>query len=418
MGKLVEAPRAVLRRQTISDYRVFTPRLVEEVARLARRLGTLSVLHINSTLSGGGVAELLRSQVPLERSLGIISRWFFISAPRDFFKVTKKLHNLLQGKPGMLAKEEQQTYKRAARDLAGSLRGILRKAASTKTVVILHDPQTLPLINAIPREIPVIVRLHIDLSSPNRRALRFIHPLLRKARYVVISHRAYHLWRDERLKIRVMAPAIDPFTAKNRELSPPRALRILFDNGLNINKPILAQVSRFDPWKDPLGAIKTYGLAKNKIPALQLILAGKYAADDPEGAAIFEAVSKHARGDPDIFLFTEHDDTFINAVQRASDVILQKSLREGFGLTVTEAMWKGKAVVGGKTAGIGLQIRNGKNGFFASSPEEAARAVVHLLRDERLRTKIGKAARETVRREFLFARLMRDHLKLYQEVYE
>jgi trehalose synthase len=227
-----------------------------------------------------------------------------------------------------------------------------------------------------------------------------------------------------RRKIRVFPPAIDPLVAKNTPLNLAMAKNILRSLGVDTNKPLVSQVGRFDPWKDPLGTIRAYQVAKKKIPNLQLALLGLFLArDDPEATRIFSKVKRYIKGDPDVFLFSNPGqigslrvDTFVNAFQTASTIILQKSIREGFGLTCSEAMWKGKAVIGGNVGGIKLQIQDGRNGFLVSNSKEAAKRIVQLIRNPELSEKLGKAAKETVRKKFLMPRLLRDYLKLFREL--
>lgn len=404
-------------------YKALTPRSYRGVVNLSKRLRGIRVFHINSTaaLGGGGVTELLRSQIPLERSLGIDSKWFIIQAEPNFYRITKKIHNLLQGKVGeSLQRKEKELYLQTIREAARDFRELI--AEERPDIIIIHDPQPLPLIECIPSTIPSILRLHIDLSKPHTETFEFLRPLIERYTRVIITSPVYRpAWLPKKKTV-VSMPAIDPFVEKNQAMSRKNACNILQFFNVHTDQPIMSQVSRFDAWKDPLGVIHAYYIAKKKIPDLQLILVGiMFAADDPEAIDILTHVKKHA-SDPDIFVFAYPEDlrgvpndVFINAIQSASDIILQKSLREGFGLTVTEAMWKGNAVIGGKTEGISLQIKNGHNGFLVSSPEEAAQAVVRLCNNKRLRTRIGTAAKKSVKEKFLFSRLIHDHLKLYSQ---
>lgn len=404
-------------------YKKLTPETYQPGLNLAKKIRGKKIIHLNSTQLGGGVSELLRSQVPLERSLGLDSHWFIIKAPLRFFKVTKKIHNLLQGEKGKLTETEKYFYlKWLHSKIASSFKKLISRQKPDITVI--HDPQPLPLIDYVPEKIIPILRLHIDLSLPNQSILKFLQPLIEKYQLVILSHTTYQpSWLSAK-KTRIVMPAINPFTDKNQSMKKSEAERILGLFNINTSQPIVAQVSRFDPWKDPLGALRAYYLAKNKIPDLQLILAGLFQAyDDPQAVEMFAKVKKQAEGDPDVFLFSNprklkeiSNDLFINAVYTASSVIIQKSIREGFGLCVTEAMWKGKTVVGGQTKGIGLQIEDGKNGFLASTPEEAAEYLVRLLENPSLRKKLGQAAHQTVKKKFLMSRLVLDHLKIYAEL--
>ena len=407
--------------QNFGRYKTLTPKAYKLARTAAKKLRGKKVLHINSTAAGGGVAELLKSQVPLEQSLGIKSRWFTINPPAYFFKITKKMHNLLQGKlSDSLSAKEKSAYLGTVKKMLPDFRKLID--SFKPNLVIIHDPQPLPLIEALTAKKPSsILRIHIELSAPNPTAMEFLRPLIQKFNTVIFTNKIYKpLWLAAK-KAKFVMPAIDPFSQKNKKMPLTEAESILALYNINIDKPVVSQISRFDPWKNPMGVINAYYIAKKSIPDLQLVLVGVMeAADDPEAKGLFKKVKKHAEGDPDIFLFSKKSDLlgvpnaiFINALQTANDLVIQKSIREGFGLTVTEAMWKGKAVVGGKTEGIMLQIKNNKNGVVVSSPEEAAEKLIKLIKDRKLRGRLGKVARKTVKKKFLMSRLVLDHLKLY-----
>ncbi len=397
---------------------------VSSLKKLAKPLKGIRVMHINATANGGGVAELLWSEIPMEMALGIKSSWHVIDAPKDFFVATKQMHDLLQGGKGYLNKERENIYLETNREIGQHLSALISK--NRPDVIVLHDPQPLSAIASIPPAIPVISRLHGDLLTPNPQILEFIRPFLLQAKLVVLSSKDYLAsmpWLPKR-RGAIVYPAIDPLSEKNKSMPLDAAQRILEEFSINTGKPLMTQVSRFDPWKDPLGVIKAYYIAKNKIPGLQLILAGLFLAkDDPEAIDIFNEVKKHAKGDKDIFLFADpknigniSNGVFINSIYTASTIVLQKSIREGFGLTMTEAMWKGKAVIAGKTTGALIQIKNKKNGILVSSSEEAARAIVYLVKNEKLRNGIGKNARESVRQRFLMPRFVADNMRLYLKI--
>lgn len=410
----------------IKRYREFDPSLYDRIIAEGKSLEGALILHINATPIGGGVAELLASQVQFERSLGIDSRWYVIEASRDFFQVTKKIHNLLQGKSGAFTEEDASVYIQTNQALGASFEEIMRD--QNRGVIVVHDPQPLPIVSHIPEGCAKLLRLHIDLSTPNPQMVEVLRPFAARFDRIILSSEAYPAslpWLPLS-KTDIIHPAIDPLTEKNRSMNPETARAILEQFGINCTKPIVTQVSRFDPWKDPLGVIQAYYLAKNRLPNLQLILAGVMLAnDDPEAAEIFGHVEKHAAGDPDIHLFKRIDelkevsnDAFVNALYTASDIVLQKSLREGFGLTMTEAMWKGKPIIAGHTAGAAIQIRDGENGILVSSPEEASRAIIDLLENPARALELGKRARESVRKNFLTPRFILDNLLLYQKALE
>ncbi len=410
------------KQRNFDNYSEITPKIFKQAANLSKNLKGKKIIQINSTQLGGGVSELLHSQIPLEQSLGINSQWYIIKAPIRFFKITKKIHNLLQGEPERLGDDERYFYLKWLYDkIAPSFENLLKK--EKPDIILIHDPQPLPLIDYTPKNIIPLLRLHIDLSSPNPSILKFLQPLIEKYKLTILSHSQYKpQWLKEK-KTKIVMPAINPFTDKNKEMGKEEAKKILNLYGICTNQPIVSQVSRFDPFKDPLGALKAYYLAKNKIPNLQLIMAGIFQAyDDPQAIEVFKKVKKQAKEDPDVFLFADpshlkgtSNDIFINAVYTASDVIIQKSIKEGFGLTITEAMWKGKPVIGGQTTGIALQIKDNENGFLVNSPEQAAQYLVKLLKNKPLQKKLGQRAQQTVKNKFLFSRLVLDHLKIYNQ---
>jgi len=419
---LVEATN--LQEKDIKSYSNFNKRCFGSVVELSNKLAGKPIIHINATAHGGGVAEMMMSQVPLERSLGLDSRWFTIKAAPEFFAVTKKIHNLLQGEAGGLTEKEKAVYIETGKALGGSLEKILAKFSSS--IVVIHDPQPMALIKHIPPNFTPILRLHIDISTPNPQALEFFSRYIKEYPSIILSNKAYALvmpWL-QKSKVKIIYPSIDPLTDKNKEMSLEVAWNILEQFGINPTKPLITQVSRFDPWKDPLGVIHAYYIAKNEIPDLQLALAGFIVAqDDPEANTIFKEIEKHAKGDPDIYLFanperlgTISNDVFINALYTASTVLIQKSIREGFGLTMTEAMFKGKPLVAGTTLGALAQIDNNKNGILVSSSEEAAEAIIKLLKNKKMREKIGKAARKSATNKFTILNMLLEHIKLYDKL--
>lgn len=413
-----------LRKLRIQQYRKFDPALYLRLLKLSRKLKGKTVFHINATPNGGGVAEMLRTQIPLERSLGLKSRWFTLQAPPDFFEITKKIHNLLQGGWGELKKSEKKKYLAANLKFAQAL---LKFSKNSSGLFMIHDPQPAALAAALFRGTPAVLRLHLDLTSPDLKVFKFLGLSFPAYRKIVVSNPAFkkafpHALRS---KLAVIPPAIDPFSEKNRPFGLSRARRLLKNFGIDGTRPLFAQVSRFDPWKDPLGVLKIFKIVRQKLPSSQLVLAGFIvAADDPEARRIFEKVKRAAGKIPKVLLFADprelgkiSNDLFINALFTASDAIIQKSKREGFGLTVTEAMWKGKVVVAGRTAGTALQITNGKNGFLVASVPAGAAALLRLVKNKKLRNRLGRQARQSVQKRFLFPRLLLDHLKLYAACY-
>jgi trehalose synthase len=373
---------------------------VERITRKAQRLRGLRAVNISSTFYGGGVAEILSSATLLARSAGIRADWRLIQGSPDFFSVTKKFHNALQGAEINFTDLKKEIYEEV----------ILQNAARMDLdcdFVIVHDPQPLPLINYHRRNCPWIWRCHVDLSHPNPEVWNYLKQYIDQYDAVILSLPEY---AREVIPPQVfIMPAIDPFSVKNAELSERDIKDRLDHYGIPEDLPIIAQISRYDRWKDPEGVIEAFKIARKQVPAT-LVLLGNVATDDPEGQEVFESVLKHK--EERIFILTVEDSALVNALQRRAAVILQKSIREGFGLTVTEAMWKGAVVVGGRCGGIKHQIQDGTNGFLVSSVEEAAEAIVRILKDDSLKETIGKAARETVQQRFLMSRELEQLLDL------
>jgi trehalose synthase len=379
----------------------------------------IKVLHVNSTANGGGVAELLKSQIPMEKGIGIDSHWITMNnLPGDsFFFVTKKIHNLLQGQKGKLTHAEKKHYLLHNKLLFDEFSAIIKKIKPN--VIVIHDPQPLPLIDIIPKNIKTILRIHIDLSVPNKQALQFIKPFILKFDSVIVAHPLYAPKWIPKNKVRIIQPSIDPFNSKNKILSK-KEIAVLIkkykEYNLSQKDKIICQISRFDKWKDPVGVIKAFHIAKKKIPELKLVLIGSVASDDPESAEVFEEVQNYVRRCSNVILFNERDSKFVNLIQSISSVVLQKSLREGFGLTITEAMWKKKVVIGGKTAGIGLQIKNGYNGVLVSSIKQTADQIVELIKKPNLAKKMGEKGKLSVRKKFITPIMVEKHLAVYNSL--
>ena len=366
------------------------------------------MLHINATAYGGGVAEILQNLIPLLRDAGVDAHWAVLDAPPAFYDITKKIHNALQGMKLDLSEAERKLFLDVARENAAQLR--------QADVVLAHDPQAVALRHfAGARGAGWVWRCHIDLTTAYEPVWSFLRPY-------VDEHDA-SIWTmpqfvrpDLRMKrVLIQAPTIDPFSMKNREMPLAEAREVVQAFGVDVERPMLLQVSRFDPWKDPLGVIDAYRLTKKKVHEVQLVMIGSLADDDPEGQEYLDRTRKHAGGDPDVHLLTNLDgvkDREVNAFQRASTVVIQKSLREGFGLVVAEALWKEIPVVAGKVGGIVIQIQDGVSGYLVSSPEACAERSVELLRDPALRKRMAAVGREHVRENFLITRDVRDQLEL------
>ncbi len=374
---------------------------VERIAQKVETLAGLEVQFINSTKQGGGVAEILRSLVPLMNGVGIRAHWTSITGPPSFYDVTKTIHNLLQGLDGELSLDSRKQYEST---VAANAAVIDLKS----DVVVVHDPQPLPLIQHRNGHRRWIWRCHLDLSTPNQTMLDYLLPMVGDYDDAIFTLRNYAM--PAPVPTSFIMPAIDPFTLKNRPLRESEARSRLEQYGIPDDRPIVTQISRFDPWKDPSGLIEACRLARREAD-FTLVLLGNFASDDPEGMRIYEQLQAHQ--DEQTRILVDGDDPLlVNALQSLSDVIVQKSLREGFGLTVTEAMWKGRPVIGGRTAGIGAQIQDGVNGFLVSSIEETAARIVQVLRDPALGETLGSNARRSVRENFLLTRLLEQYLDL------
>ena len=401
------------------DYRpLIDPKLADDLATLAEEMGQLRVLHLNSTATGGGVAEILQSMVPLGNSLGIETERIVINPDSaEFFQVTKKIHNMLQGSQGTLSPNELDIYFNCIQRVADDM----RTTGLAADVWFVHDPQLLPLAKLLPKKESEtwIWICHIDLTTPNKSVLDDLMPLTQYYDQLMFSQTAYvPEGLGDKVPVIIAPPAIDPLTAKNTQMDLLQAQKVVRAMGIDTERPLIAQVSRFDLWKDPWGVIDAYRIAKESVPGLQLALLGlSQATDDPEALQVLKTVADHAGGDPNIHMYFDPSempvsvDEVVNAVQVASEVLIQKSTREGFGLTVTEAMWKGKPVIGGDAGGIRVQINDGVSGFLVSSAEECAQRLVELLQDPSLRVRIGEAAKESVRQRFLLPRLALDYLR-------
>lgn len=394
------------------------PDVAGQIAEAVAHFSDCSVIHVNSTAYGGGVAEIMHSLVPLSNALGIDTQRVVIT-PSDarFFDVTKRIHNMLQGAPGDLSDDEIAIYFGCLDEIADEIDHVGLAA----DVWFMHDPQLLPLGRLLSR-CAAATRLwvvHIDLTQPNPWLLDRLLPLTGAYDTVICSLHDYEPRRlPSGVGLYVAPPAIDPLASKNSEMGPVRAAAIVSSLGIDAARPLVTQVSRFDTWKDPWGVIEAYRLARNSHPRLQLALLGlSQANDDPEGEQVLNSVRDYAQSDPDIHLFFSPvglpatNDEIVNALQTHSQVVMQKSIREGFGLTVSEAMWKGKAVIGGNVGGIRLQIVDGESGYLVDSAEEAGSRMAALLSDPDLRSAVGENARERVRQRFLLPRLLNDYLQ-------
>ncbi|MGE5237498.1 MAG: glycosyltransferase [Chloroflexota bacterium] len=387
---------------TMDDYRPFIgAEAVDRILRKAEKLRDIHVVHINSTYYGGGVAEMLSSLALLFNSVGIKTGWRIIQGSPDFFSITKKMHNALQGARINLSKRKMQIYEDVIYE--NSVRNHLEH-----DIVVIHDPQPLPMIDHYRKRGPWIWRCHIDLSRPDAKLWRYLRGFVEKYDAVIMSLQEYHQ-KLETPQV-FFLPAINPFSIKNRKLSEKEIDERLGHYDIPTDLPLVVQISRFDTWKDPEGVVRAFKIARKEVDCT-LVLLGNVATDDPEGTAVYESLMNCR--EERIIIMSRQDSALVNALQSKAAVVLQKSIREGFGLTVTEAMWKGTPVIGGDVGGIRHQIRDGVNGFLVSSSEDAAKRITQLLKDGKLRREMGRRAKESVSKRFLMPRLLEQYLDLF-----
>jgi trehalose synthase len=395
--------RSTLGLHTLEQYEpLIGAAAVERIAAKADRVRTMRVAHISSTFYGGGVTELLTPLTLMMNATGIETDWHLIQGTPGFFGCTKKLHNTLQGTSSEFSDAEKTIYEQVVFENATRLH------LDDCDAVIVHDPQPLPLITHFSdREMPWLWQCHVDLSSPHASVWTYLRQFIEQYNATIFSLPEYG--QDLQVGQHFVTPAIDPFSAKNREMSDRERREFLGNYKIPTDRPLVAQISRFDRWKDPMGVIEAFRKAREQVDCT-LVLVGNNASDDPEGGKILETIESVA--DEGIIVLSVDDPTLVNALQRSAAVVLQKSIREGFGLTVAEAMWKGAAVIGGDVGGIRHQIKDGWNGFLVSTPDQAAARMVELLKNPNLREELGARAKESVRQNFLMSRLLEDWLDL------
>jgi trehalose synthase len=374
----------------------------------ARKIYGRRVVHINSTYYGGGVAEILNSLIPLMNDAGVEADWRILRGTPDFFSITKKFHNALQGDDVNLTPIKKSLYAGANEDFSSYCH-------IDQDCVVIHDPQPLPLVDFYRRRQPWVWRCHVDLSTPDAELWDFLKTYIIRYDIVVVSSEAYK--RDD-LSVEqvVIHPAIDPLSPKNFDVTDRMTDRFMRKFEIETDKPIISQISRFDKWKDMDGVLDVFERVRKHVDC-RLVLCGSMAADDPEGHQVYERIKRRANSlveDGEVTLVTSENNMFVNCLQRRSAVVIQKSIREGFGLTVTEALWKGKPVVASRAGGIPIQITDGVNGFLlnAEDTDGFASVVTDLLKKPELRREIGERAKKTVRDKFLITRLLSDHLTL------
>jgi trehalose synthase len=402
--------------KSLADYTHLVGKtLVEEIRELATEAQGLRVLHLSATAFGGGVAEILYTLIPLMKDVGVEAEWQVIMGREEFFNATKLMHNALQGNPQDLNAGDWAVWEQYNHINAEALTG-------DWDVIIVHDPQPAGIRNLVPDKSKSWVwRCHIDLSTPNEQTIARLTPHLENYDAALFHMQQYvpatldgngpHTY--------ICPPAIDPLSPKNMALSPEDAAFVCDQFGIDVERPLITQVSRFDPWKDPRGVIDAYREVHEEFPAVQLALVGSMATDDPEGWAFLNDTIEYAGGDPDIKILNNLNNVGaieVNAFQSQSDVLIQKSTREGFGLTVSEALWKARPMVAGNVGGIPLQVLDSETGYLVSSADECAERVKQILREPDLGRSLARAGKEHVRKNFLTPRLLRDWLQIFKDL--
>jgi len=393
----------------LEDYRkIAGDEAISAIYKEARRLYGRRILHINSTYYGGGVAEILNSLVPLMNNIGIEADWRILHGTPDLFTITKKFHNALQGNSINLTEIKKQLY-------VGANEAFSTYCHIDADCVFVHDPQPLPVIKFYKKRQPWVWRCHIDLTNPNKKLWEFLKGFILRYDMVIFSSEKYKK-EDLPVEQKVIYPSIDPLSLKNKELSEKDILKYVKKAGIPNDKPVITQVSRMDPWKDPEGLLEVFKYVKESVDC-RMVYCYDMALDDPEGVEIYSKVYRKAKkfvekGDV-IFVVGKHQ-ILVNAIQRFSTVLVQNSIREGFCLAVTEALWKGKPVVATKVGGIPLQIKDGENGFLVEpgNREQFADRIIKILEDPSIGHEVGKKAREVVRERFLITRTLLDYLRI------
>jgi len=393
----------------LEDFRTIVPdKTLANIYAKARGLYGKHIVHINSTYQGGGVAEILHSLVLLMNDVGISTGWRILHGSPDFFNITKKFHNALQGASLNLSEQKKQIYLQTNDNFA-------KFTHLYHDCVIVHDPQPLPIIRAYVKRQPWIWRCHIDLTEPHKQLWNFLEGYLLKYDQVVVSSKKYI---KENLPVdqRVMFPAINPLTLKNKQLDEKTIRKYIKKAGIPTDKPVITQVSRLDPWKDPEGVLEVFKRVKERVDC-RLLFCYNLASDDPEGVQMYTKIYRRAKklvNNGDVLFVVGNNDILVNSIQRFSNVIIQKSIKEGFCLAVTEALWEGTPVVASNVGGIPTQIKDGKNGFLLEpkDTEGFADRIIHLLKNPKENQNLGQKAKEIVSQKFLIIRLLSDYLDM------
>lgn len=396
--------------KSLDDYKgIIDDSVLSNLYSKATKLSKKHIVNINSTYQGGGVAEILNNLVILMNDAGVFTGWRILHGAPDFFAVTKKFHNALQGDYIHFTKMKCQLYEETNRNFA-------RFTHINHDCVIVHDPQPLSMIKFYRKRQPWIWRCHIDITNQNVQLWDYLKMFLLHYDLMIVSHEKYQK-SDVPIPQRIIHPSIDPLSVKNIRLSQTVENKYINKFGIPTDKPFIVQISRFDKWKDPEGVLKVFEKVKHEVDCY-LILCGSMASDDPEGMQIYNKIQQKVKGLKDVILFTVENNILVNILQSKAAVVLQKSLREGFALTVSEALWKGTPVVASDVGGIPLQIIDGENGFLVDpyDIDGCAKKVIEILKNEELRISMGKNGKEHVRKNFLITRELMDHLDMLIDV--
>jgi trehalose synthase len=394
----------------LKDYeRIIGKRKIEAIKENAAPLVGKHVVHINSTSSGGGVAEILNTLVFLMNDLNIDTGWRLLIGSHSFFKITKGIHNSLQGKKWKFTEHRKKIYAGFCK------RNALINHIKDHDIVIIHDPQPLALVQEYDEKQNWIWRCHIDMSHPYYETLHALKPYIKRYDAVIVSSSSFKIKHLKKPQF-IIPPSIDPLARKNKPMKHEKARKYLSKKGIDTDKPIISQISRFDPWKGQIGVLNMYERIRAK-EKCQLVLMGNMADDDPEGPLIYHKIRQKTDKLKDITIITEHNDMLVNALQTMSSFVFQNSIREGFGLTVAEALWKRTPVIATPVGGIPLQVKNGKTGFLINNRKEGVKRGINLLQDYKLKTQLGHNGHEHIKENFLVTRHLQDYISLFKKFY-
>ncbi|MBW2991720.1 glycosyltransferase [Candidatus Woesearchaeota archaeon] len=394
----------------LADYtKIVGKEVIDKIRKSAEPLQGKHIVHINATSSGGGVAEILNTLVYLMNDVGIDAGWRTIVGSQSFFKITKAIHNSLQGKKWKFTEKRQKIY------LEYCERNSMINHIRDHDMVFIHDPQPLGMIRHFEKKTNWIWRCHIDISNPHKNTLKVLLPFIKEYQGIIVSTKKFRI-KNVRVPQFIIAPSIDPLSRKNERISHAKAKKLMSKKGIDLDKPILTQISRFDPWKGTGGVVRMYAKIKEKMDC-QLVLMGDMAADDPQGPVMFYKVKEISKLIPGITTITERNDLLVNALQQESAVVFQNSLKEGFALTVSEAMWKKTPVLGTDVGGIPLQLIDGKTGYIIKSRKDGVEKALRLLKDDELRKRVGAQAHEHVKKNFLITRHLQDYINLMKNYF-